>query len=176
MATKLTKKQKGFVKDYALTENGTEAVMNHYDVKDNIVAKSIASENLTKPYIREAIDEIKKTVAESLTEELLLQVHLDGLNATKRSNVGGMKIGIGTDGKVEDIGHTDIDEPDYAVRHKYLDSAYKLKGSYAPEKSVTATIDLTPTHNSDTEELAKQYEEQLKLKILNGTPRTDINT
>lgn len=167
MATKLTKKQKGFVKDYALTENGTEAVMNHYDVKDNIVAKSIASENLTKPYIVEAIDEIKKTVAESLTEELLLQVHLEGLNATKLSGTGGMRIGMTADGEVSEVNHSDLEVPDYAVRHKYLDSAYKLKGSYAPEKSVTATIDLTPTHNSDTEDLAKQYEEALKLKILN---------
>ena len=34
------------------------------------------------------------------------------------------------------------EEPDYAVRHKYLDTAYKLKGSYAPEKSVSLNIEV----------------------------------
>lgn len=34
------------------------------------------------------------------------------------------------------------EEPDYAVRHKYLDSAYKLKGAYAPDKSLNINVDI----------------------------------
>lgn len=66
---KLSKKQRGFVKDYAMTENGTEAVMNHYDVKNSIVAKSIASENLTKPYIVDAVNIQKETLKSALENE-----------------------------------------------------------------------------------------------------------
>lgn len=127
MARKLTLKQKGFVKDYIETKNATEAAARNYDVKDRNVANAIGAENLAKPSVDNAIQK-------ALPDDLLAKVHLEGLHATKRSGTGGMAIGIGKDGKVNDFGHTDIDEPDYAVRHKYLDSAYKIKGSYAPEK------------------------------------------
>lgn len=56
---KLTKKQKGFVKDYLNTGNGQESALRHYDIegKDKeAIARSIASQNLTKLNIREAIE------------------------------------------------------------------------------------------------------------------------
>lgn len=53
---KLTKKQQGFVKDYIETGNATEAVINNYDIKDNATARSIGSENLTKPNIQAVIE------------------------------------------------------------------------------------------------------------------------
>lgn len=141
---RLTKKQRGFVKDYVLTENGAQSVMKNYDVKDNIVAKAMASENLAKPYILEAVNDAKRTVAEALTEELLLEVHLEGLRATKMDGKGGMMIGL-SNGGVESVGHTEMQTPDYAVRHKYLDSAYKLKGSYAPDKQINVNVELEAT-------------------------------
>lgn len=153
MRAKLTKKERGFVKDYIKTGNGTESALNNYDIKSKDpenVAAAIASENLTKPRIQNAIQE-------ALPDELLAQVHLDGLAATKRSGTGAMKIGIGTDGKVNDFGHTEIDEPDFAVRHKYLDSAYKLKGLYAPEKSLVVTVDIEA--NDEIKKLAEQLNE-----------------
>lgn len=75
-----------------------------------------------------------------LPDKLLAKVHKEGLSATKRSGTGGMVLNT----EKSEFGHTEIDEPDYAVRHKYLDSAYKLKGSYAPEKQevITANIDI----------------------------------
>lgn len=106
---RLTKKQKGFVKDYIELGNGTKAALKNYDTKDPRVAQTIASENLSKPII-------VKSIQEALPEELLAQVHLDGLNANFKG------------------------EPDFGVRHKYLDSAYKLKGSYAAEKSVSLSM------------------------------------
>lgn len=106
-------------------------------------------------------------VDQGLPDDMLLAVHREGLQATKRSGIGGMKIGIGTDGKVNDFGHTDIDEPDYATRHKYLDTAYKLKGSYAPEKSqsTTLTVNIDAT-NPKAQAIAEEYEDKLKKSLL----------
>lgn len=155
----LRPKQRRFVEEYI--ENGgnaTKAVIDAgYNTKNNLTARVIGSENLTKPNIQNAI----KSLADRIPDDLLERVHLEGLEATKRSGTGGMKIGIGTDGKVNDIGHTEIDEPDYAVRHKYLDSAYKLKGAYAPDKSINLDIQANIT-DPKARELAEKYEQELK--------------
>lgn len=136
--SKLTKQEKKFVKIKAETGNGTLAVQEAFDIEDPNYAGVKAHRLLSK-------DKIVNAIQEALPDELLATVHLEGLMATKRSGTGGMKIGIGVDGKVNDFGHTEIDEPDYAVRHKYLDSAYKLKGSYSAEKHVNLNIDVPPT-------------------------------
>lgn len=102
----LTKKQKGFVKDYVRTGHGTKSALNNYDTTDERVAQAIASENLSKPIIQKAI----MSIADRIPDELLEKVHMEGLNAMNK------------------------DGEDYAVRHKYLDTAYKLKGSFAAEK------------------------------------------
>ena len=120
---KLTKKERGFVKDYIRTENGTQSVLNNYDTDDENTAGVIAHENLRKP-------KIQKAIQEALPDELLAKVHLEGLDA-----------------KRDDI-------PDYAVRHKYLDSAYKIKGTYAPEKTVSMNIEV-----ESSEEIKKLAEE-----------------
>jgi phage terminase small subunit len=130
MARGLTKKEKGFVKEYVKTGNGTKSALKNYDTKDEDCAGVIASQNLGKLKIQNAI----KSIADRIPDELLEQVHLEGLRATKKSGVGGMAIGIDAGGDVESMGHENMIEPDYAVRHKYLDTAYKLKGTYAPEK------------------------------------------
>ena len=60
-------KQKQFVKEYIETNgNGTEAAMRVYNVKNRNTAHAIASENLQKPTIREAIDEVLRTKGLSL--------------------------------------------------------------------------------------------------------------
>ena len=98
----LTKKQKGFVKDYVETGNATQAAKNNYDVSTDETARAIGYENLTKPHIINAV----KSIAEQIPDEVLIKVHKEGLEATNKEGI------------------------DYAVRHKYLDSAYKLKGVY----------------------------------------------
>lgn len=57
MARGLTKKQRGFVNDYADTGNATKSALKNYDTQDSRVAEAIGSENLSKPII---IDELKK--------------------------------------------------------------------------------------------------------------------
>lgn len=69
---KLTKKQRGFVKDYVLSENGTEAALKNYEIESEApltVAAVIASENLNKPYLVEAIEIERKSLKQALMEE-----------------------------------------------------------------------------------------------------------
>lgn len=62
----LTKKQAGFIKDYLETGNGVQAALNNYDTEDYDTAKSIASENLTKPYIMQRIIEASKVATNTI--------------------------------------------------------------------------------------------------------------
>jgi phage terminase small subunit len=110
MSTELTKKQKGFVKDYIETGNGTQAALNNYDTIDYSTAGNIASDNLRKPKVIEAI-------AEQIPDDLLVRKHLQLLN------------------KTDEKGEIDVQ----AVKAG-LDMGYKVKGSYAPDKVVNLTI------------------------------------
>lgn len=56
----LTPKQHGFVQTYLETGNATKSALEHYDTDDARVAQAIGSENLSKPLIREAIDDAYK--------------------------------------------------------------------------------------------------------------------
>ncbi len=139
--TGLSKKEKGFVKDFVETGNGVQSALNNYDTESYSTAGVIAHDNLKKPKIINAIQE-------ALPDELLATVHLEGLKASKTYQ-----------GKDDDS--ETILEPDYAVRHKYLDSAYKLKGLYAPEKSINLNVEAEIT-NPEAKKLAEKYEEELK--------------
>lgn len=121
---RLSKQEKAFVKIKALTGNGTLAVREAFDIEDSDYAGVKAHRLLRK-------DKIVNALQEALPDELLAQVHLEGLSA----------INI-------------YEAPDYGVRHKYLDSAYKIKGAYAPEKSVNVNIDVAP--NERLKELANK--------------------
>lgn len=69
MAKKLTKKQRGFVEDYILTENATEAASKNYDVKNRNVANNIGAENLARPSIIEAIEVKRQSLQEALEQQ-----------------------------------------------------------------------------------------------------------
>ncbi len=127
MASRLSNKERGFVKDYLKTGNGTLAIKQNYDVKNDNTAAALASEYLRKPKIQTLVDE-------AFPDDELYKLHREGL----------------------------YDE-DLIVRHKYLESAYKLKGSYAPDKSVNVNIE---THQISPAmlELAKKLDEQRNSK------------
>lgn len=139
MANKLTKKQKGFVNDYVKTGNGTQAALNNYDTDDETVASSIASENLSKPLI-------VKALAERLPDDLLEEKHLALLNKVER--------------KYTSTGELLSEDIDAQAVSKGLDMAYKIKGSYAPEKQINTNVNITIT--PEAAKLAKEYEEKLK--------------
>lgn len=137
---KATKKERGFARDYALTENGLQSALKNYDTKDPATAGVIAVENLKKPRVQEIIEDVKKTYAERFPDDLLERIHKDGLEANRviSANI--------TYGEADEKTNDFIEVPDHAVRHKFLDSIYKIKGSYAPEKSVNLNIDVDATN------------------------------
>lgn len=53
---KLTKKQRGFVKDYLESGNGTQAALKNCDTTDPAAAAVIASENLKKLNVASVIE------------------------------------------------------------------------------------------------------------------------
>lgn len=158
---KLTKQEKKFVEIKAETGNGTLAVQKAFEIEDPNYAGVKAHRLLSD-------DKIISALEEALPDELLAKVHREGLEATKRSGVGGMKIGIGTDGKVNDFGHTEIDEPDYAVRHKYLDSAYKLKGSYAAEKHINVSLQISKEERDKILGISAEVRKRMTHAEING--------
>ncbi len=61
---------------------------------------------------------------------------------------------------------------DNKARKDALDMGYKLKGAYAPEKKVVGHVDLNE-EPTITDEITAKYEEEMRISILDVTPRTD---
>lgn len=122
--TKLTKRQKGFVKDYVKTGNGTLSAKNNYNVTTDGSARSYASQILTNV-------NIQKALAERLPDDLLEEKHLALLN------------------KMTLIGN----EIDVNAVAKGLDMAYKVKGTYAPDKTLNINMNVQPIDPTNPEVL-----------------------
>lgn len=173
MAKALTKKQTGFVKDYIATGNGTQSALKNYDTKDYKTAGVIAVENLAKPSIAFAIKE-------ALPDELLAAKHLALLNSTRiehlifpletpalmDADIVGMLAEVNC--TVRKVIHSET------ARHVYfwasdnkavkdaLDMAYKVKGNYAPEKTISTNLSVNIVAESNILELANKAAELLK--------------
>src|SRR3990167_3234202 len=63
----------------------------------------------------------KELMDKSLPDSILLKVHREGLGASKKVFKNNNE-----SGEIEMVS----EEPDYFARHKYLESAYKIKGKY----------------------------------------------
>lgn len=136
---RLTKQQVRFVKIKAETGNGTLAVKKAFGITNDGTARVKAHRLLTN-------DNIVKSIQDYLPDNLLAQVHLEGLKATTvRFTPEGERI--------------DVD--DYATRHKYLDSAFKLKGSYAAEKSI-AVVQVSIENRQYVETVASKVIHDMK--------------
>ena len=176
---KLTKKQKGFVKDYIETGNGSLAAKKNYNVSSDLTARVIASENLTKP-------NIVNSIKEALPDELLTKRHLELLNSTRMDH---MIFPLGSKTRADELDmskmptpvktildaemrlaqtslsdeeitemlaevnctvrrivhgetarHVYFWAPDNKARKEAIDMGYKVKGTYAPEKSINLTL------------------------------------
>lgn len=115
-----TLKQKIAFKE--ITENhgkSISGVMRKVGYKKNTAKKP---SNLTKSKGWEELME------KYLPDSDLAKAHKEGLSAIKKEH---KIVDRDDDGKpIYDF----VDVDDYSTRHKYLDTAYKLKGKYAPEK------------------------------------------
>lgn len=120
--SKLTFKQRAWLDKYLETKNATEAAMQVYDVKNRESAKVIGHENLTKLNFQELMEEA------GVSDAKLLQKLNEGLDATKV--VSARITGKDADSRTDDF----IDVEDYPTRHKYLDTALKLKKKLDPKE------------------------------------------
>lgn len=148
---KLTKKQRGFVKDYALEGNGTKAVLNNYNVTDPIVAKSIASENLTKPYIVDSVKLEQQTLKSALQEQ--------GITPKKIAE------------KVDELlNNEDPNAIDKGLKH--AKDIYGIEDTDKP-KGNTTYINI---FNAETQAEIKELESKIKARLINvQTPETPIS-
>src|SRR5215475_12572057 len=105
----LSVKQRRFVAEYARSGNGTQAALAAYDTDDPHTAHAIASENLRKPAIQDAVTELLD--AGGLSDEKLLAIHAHYPGLCTSSDPRLKALGL-----------------------KALDMAYRLKGAYAPER------------------------------------------
>ena len=67
----------------------------------------------------------QKLMEKYLPDAMLARVHQEGLKAERKQFRNNM-----TTGEIEEVAI----EPDHPTRHRFLDSAYKLKSKYAAEK------------------------------------------
>ena len=142
---KLSKKQKGFVKDWVKTGNGTEAAMKNYKVKNKKVAGVIAAQNLKKLSIQAEITRIGDMFPDAMLAEkhqkllnqkqvayFVFPKYMDDEEITEKVNSAGFEVIVirfGEKGK-----YAFYSNDDATSVSKGLDMAYKLKGSYAAEK------------------------------------------
>lgn len=124
---KLTLKQARWLDVYIETGNATEAAMRAYELEDRAIAGQIGYENMKKLDISELMDSM------GLTEHKLILKVQEGLDATRSiSAIAGTEANGGT----VDF----VDVPDYAVRHKYLETSLKLKGKLQKDSSTNIQI------------------------------------
>lgn len=135
MGDQLTKQDKIFVKEIVEHGNQTEAAIKAYNYKNRNTAGVQAKDKLRNPKIQNAI----QSLADRIPDDKLHQVMMEGLEATKPQGVGGMAMNISKNG-IDSIGHSDMFIADYATRHKYLDTALKLKGAYETDENKNINI------------------------------------
>ena len=135
----LPKDKQKFVAEYVQDGNGTKAVQKAFKVKNANVASNKSARLLGNARIQDAIQK-------ALPDALLAKVHTEGLKATTWYSEG---IGKGESVLVE--------KPDYGVRHRYLDTAYKIKQKYI-EPATTTNVFIA---DQKIIVLAKEYEEKL---------------
>jgi hypothetical protein len=116
---RLTKKEQGFVRDYAKTGNGTLSIHKNYNVKNDNVAAMMASKKIRKDKIQNAI----KSIAEQIPDSLVVEKHLELLNAQKIKRT-----------YIKGDFQEETEEMDSQAVKAGIDMAYKIKGTYAPEK------------------------------------------
>lgn len=102
---KLTVKQQIFKKEYIKSNgNATKAALIAYNPKNIHVAKSIGSENLSKPYLKQSIEEDLKevgyTTAQSLNSLILIQENGRDAKATASDAIKATELLLKLEGKL----------------------------------------------------------------------------
>ncbi len=119
-ASEMTLKQRKWLKRYLECGNASQAAREVYDCKNDESAGQIGYENLKK------LDYTEFLEAAGITDDLLQKKMLEGLDATEP--ISALVIANTETGVVKTKGYEgQIEVPDYRARHKYLETALKLK-------------------------------------------------
>ena len=122
-------KQRRWLKAYMETGNATQAARQAYDIKDESSAWNIGFENVRK--LKQPIEGLMERMGLS---DIKLMTKLDeGLDATRSSNAAILVTKDGSVMKAEEQGLIEVQ--DYATRHKYLETALKLKKHLGTEST-----------------------------------------
>jgi len=106
-----TLKERAWLKEYIKTGNATQSALKTYNTSNLGSAKQIGHENLTKLDLAQIME------AKGLTDDNLMNHIVEGLEKPVKVTADG------------------IETPDYAVRHKYLETTLRLKGYGAKEQT-----------------------------------------
>ncbi len=134
MSKRLTLKQLKFIQIYIETGNATKAAMTVYNCKNENVAKSLGSENLTKPDIACEIEKYRKEGGLSIQKAI--NAINDAYDAEKKGASG------------EGV-------PDHNVRLRSADMTLKLADAYPRNKEVSHRH--AHLHLEMVNELAENY-------------------
>jgi phage terminase small subunit len=137
MSEDITIKQRKWIKLYLEYGNATKAAREVYDCKNEDSAKVIGHENLTKLNYQDFLEEA------GITDDLLQRKIIEGLDANK--TVSAMKTSRDAGADSSDF----IDVPDFMARHKYLETALKLKKRLVDKMELDANIQGNITINID---------------------------
>lgn len=151
---KLTRKQRGFVNSYVKDENGTQAVLEHYDIessKPEKVASVIAVENLAKPSIIEAIEVKRKSLRQALIDKGITEDYL-------AEKVQVLLTGVDKEGNVD---YTAIDKG-----LKHAETWYGVEDPNKPKGNTTYNFIL----NQSFKDKIKPLEDELKTQFRNAKP------
>lgn len=149
---KLTKKQKDFVEVYAVTGNGQESALKAYEIESGDpenVARSIASENLTKPNVIEAIEVKRETLKSALEKEGITPIYV-----AKKINV------LLT--AVDEKGNNDYTAIDKGLKH--TTNIYGIEDLEKPKDNVYNFF-FEPKFQQNI----KNYDQNFKNQIINAT-------
>ena len=135
----LTIKQKKFVKAYVANDgNGRDAAKAVYDVKTDGVAATIASQNLNKVNVKDAIE--KALEKHHITMDAAVKPIAEGLVANKQSFT-------------DDEGT--VTTPDHSVRLKASAMALKLMGADKDENKGTINFNFKGNANFNAGEFRR---------------------
>lgn len=145
--TKLKPKDKAFAKEYVLNgNNAKEAVAKVEGITNGNYAKQKGHRQMKKPEIQAEIQKIAQSIADRIPDDLLIKRHKELLNKREYQTF---------EGESEDVG------PDSQAVSKGLDMAYKLKGSYAAEKSLNVNVSINAENRDKIISLAKEVSNKL---------------
>jgi hypothetical protein len=132
-----TLKQKTAIKDITENHSPVSVAMRKAGYKPYTYRKPY---NLTR----------SKAFQEAFKDDMLETIHKKGLNATQKR-----PIISGRDSKGRPT-YTYIDHPDFNNIAKFLDMAYKIKGSYSPIKHISLNIKANQEQKDKASEAVRQ--------------------